>query len=110
MTDPFEHLLAQTEVSDKQAKPASKGWNKPIPGSARRWAEAITTPGTNGKPQKAVVPVSAELKGDLLLAVRAAVAESHPDLSVTGRDVLDAEGAFKALSLTAGERRGRKSA
>lgn len=108
IADPFEDLLAETKLEEKVVKSDAPEWEGPIPASATRWAQAVTTP-KDGKLQKALIKVSADRKAQLVSAIRAAAKLSNPELSITARDTVDKDGNYTGISVTAGERRGRKA-
>jgi hypothetical protein len=111
VTDPFEGLLAGTELADKEPKNESIKWTGPIPASAVQYASAILTkdPAGNYTKKARVKLTDKETALQLTAAVRAAVEQQNPDVSVTGRLIHGTDGGLVALSLSVGERRGRKN-
>jgi hypothetical protein len=110
-TDPFASFLAETELGEKEPKNEALKWTGPIPPSAQQYANAITVKDEAGQyTKKAKVKLSdKETALQLTAAVRAAVETITKDVSLTGRLIHDKDGNLVALSLSVGDRRGRKA-
>jgi hypothetical protein len=109
--DPFEDLLGATELGTKQIANETLEWEGPIPASAHKYAEALLTQGKDGAyTSKAVVKVSEKERAlKLAAAVRAAVKERNGAVSLTSRHIYAEDGSLASISLTVGERRGKKA-
>ena len=109
--DEFADLLPETFLVPVQNKKALNNWVGPIPESARQWAElGIKAYVEQAQERRVSLPCrSPELAGRLHSAIKAAVIEQDPDLTIYTTHTQDDDGNVTHFSFVVGRPRGKNN-